>query len=106
MKTSHLAAAAALALTSLLTTGCTTPSMERNHWEFDSVGPRVTHQFLGYQASEDGRYWERLRYDASGVGLTLRRHFLNDDPTNPMQPRSGKRTERPQPPNVTFTTHG
>ena len=96
-------AAGAAALSVLA--GCTSAAMESNHWHVDSVGPRISYHFFGYQPSEDGRYWDRLRYDGSSAWLTIRRHFLNDDPTNPLLPEAPHHAKRPDPPDVQFTTH-
>ena len=43
--------AAALALFA----SCTTATKENNHWLVESVGPRITFHFLGYEPAEDGQ---------------------------------------------------
>lgn len=85
-----------------LTSACTTPAYENNHWHFNSVGPRMTHQFFGYRQSRDGSYLNRVGQDTSDALLTLRRHFVNDNPSNPMLPQPARPPYRPQPPDVEF----
>jgi len=84
------------------TSACTTPAYENNHWHFNSVGPRVTHQFLGYRQSRDGAYLTKLESDLGEASLTLRRHFMNDNPQNPLMPQVARPPYRPQPPKVEF----
>lgn len=86
-----------------LTSACTTPAFENNHWHFNSVGPRMTHQFLGYRQSRDGGYSDRVSQDMSDARLTIRRHFVNDNPSNPMLPQPARPPYRPKPPQVEFT---
>jgi hypothetical protein len=85
-----------------ITSACTTPAYENNHWHFNSVGPRMTHQFLGYRQSRDGSYCDKLSEDGRAASLTLRRHFFNDNPDNPMLPQPARPPYRPQPPAVEF----
>jgi hypothetical protein len=85
-----------------LTSACTTPAYETNHWHFNSVGPRMTYQFFGYRQSRDGDYASFLARDMSAAGTTFRRHLVNDNPTNPLMPRATKPPYRPEPPKVEF----
>ena len=85
-----------------LASACTTPAYETNHWHFNSVGPRMTHTFLGYRQSRDGAYLTHLRSDADAAALTLRRHFMNDNPGNPLLPQVARPPYRPEPPKVEF----
>jgi hypothetical protein len=82
--------------------GCQTPGLEENHWHVASVGPRIAYHFFGYDETMDGGYDNRFHQDMSSIGLTLRRHFLNDDPYNPLVPQPPQKPYRPQPPNVEF----
>lgn len=73
-----------------LASGCRSASTEeRNHWNSDSVGPRVAYHLLGYPGTQTGEY-ENYRdfqwQEKQDINLTLRRHFLNRNPENPSQP--------------------
>lgn len=98
MKLSLVAACAAACLLA----GCYTTGMESNHWHSNSVGPRIAYHFFGYDRTMDGDYSNRFGDDMSSIGLTLRRHFLNDDPENPLISQPPKKPYRPQPPTVEF----
>ncbi|MEM8713518.1 MAG: hypothetical protein AAGG01_21450, partial [Planctomycetota bacterium] len=56
-----------------------------DHWNFDSVSPRVTRALTGFDASKELSYkdfaWNRKKAN----GLTFRRYFLNHNPLNPSQ---------------------
>ncbi|MEZ6016644.1 MAG: hypothetical protein R3F49_16115 [Planctomycetota bacterium] len=78
----------ALAGAALLTlgTGCQSAARDiDDHWNFASVPPRMARAVLGYDAASDGSYrdfqWQRKK----DINMTLRRHFLNDNPENPFQ---------------------
>ena len=74
--------AAALAFT----TACQVPDGPRaNHWNIESLGPRVTYNFLGYRADRDGTYREFQWQQKQDINLTIRRHLFNDNPDNPFQ---------------------
>ena len=92
----------AAALAASVFAGCQTPGMENNHWHVSSVGPRVAYHFFGYDQTMDGDYSNRLHADMSSIGLTVRRHLLNDDPYNPLVPHPPIKPFRPQPPSVEF----
>lgn len=79
MKRSLLASALAL-----LAVACQGSGQEINdHWNADSVSPRVARFFLGYDGERHSDYrdfaWERKQ----NINLTLRRHFLHHNPHNP-----------------------
>lgn len=90
-----------LALVAALSS-CTTPAYENNHWHFNSVGPRITHQFVGYRQSRDGEFLNMVSRDGQSAFVTLRRHFMNDNPNNPLLPQPARPPYRPQPPQVEF----
>lgn len=85
--------AAALALAAA-TSGCnatpllqTDPQVQGSHWNIDSLDTRVVKQFTGYKGAVDGKYWsEYRRKQIAARRLTLRRHFLNNNPYNPFEP--------------------
>ena len=66
--------------------GCRTngnPGMD--HWNIASVKPRAAKHFLGYRADLDGSYRDFHVRQQQDINLTLRRHFLNNNPANPFQ---------------------
>jgi hypothetical protein len=78
--------------------GCKTATFEQsNHWHPDSVGPRVAHHFLGYDADRDGAWRDFDWRQKQSINLTLRRHLLNDNPYNPME-EDDPTLNRPRPP--------
>jgi len=80
MKKLSLACAAAVTLA----TGCTTsPSRADDHWNSESIAPRVTRVFLGYEPDEDGSYRDYQWKNKQHINLTAKRHFLNWNPDNP-----------------------
>lgn len=86
MKLMHLLGAASLALA----VGCASEqSGISDHWSASSIGPRVGRSFLGYDHHTDGAsyldfQWRRKQESS----LTVRRHFLNQNPHNPFQTES------------------
>ena len=66
---------------------CTSPSPWGGHWNADSLGPRLSKSFLGYR---DDLAWASYRefqwQEKRDINMTLRRHFLNNNPDNPFQP--------------------
>ena len=69
-----------------LFTGCrtnTNPAMD--HWNIASVKPRAAKHLLGYRADLDGSYRDFHVRQRQDINLTLRRHFLNNNPENPFQ---------------------
>lgn len=90
MNTPHLrpllAGASALLGVALLVGGCRTnvnPAMD--HWNVASLGPRLQKNFLGYRADLDGNYRDFVVNQKQDVNMTLRRHFLNNNPANPFE---------------------
>jgi hypothetical protein len=77
------------ALAALSLGACRTPTLQQsNHWRIDSIGPRVSYHFFGYVGERDGPVGGYEKRELKSIGLTLRRHLLNDNPSNPLQ-RSG-----------------
>lgn len=86
MKTSSLLAGASALL--LLAGGCrTNPNPAYDHWNIASVRPRALKQFLGYRTDLDGDYRDFHVRQTQDINLTLRRHFLNNNPANPFEAR-------------------
>jgi hypothetical protein len=92
----------AVAAATCLFAGCQTPGLEDNHWHVSSVGPDIAYYFFGYNETMDGSYGNRFGMDMSSIGLTFRRHVLNDNPYNPLEPEPAHAPYRPEPPNVEF----
>lgn len=79
-----LAAGGAFALA--LTSACTTTdTLYADHWNASSVVPRMTYAFTGYDYATDGPYIEKVWQDRHDINVTLRRHFLNDNPERPFR---------------------
>lgn len=84
MKRSFLACA--LALVSVASVGCQSSGKHMNdHWNTESVGPRVGRFFLGYNAQKDGEYRDFAYARKQDINMTLRRHLMNHNPDNPNQ---------------------
>ena len=56
-----------------------------NHWNIESVGPRVTAYFMGYDAETDGSWKDFQTREKQDINLTFSRHLMNDNPNNPME---------------------
>jgi hypothetical protein len=81
-----------------LSSGCqTAPGQETSHWNIGSVPTRVAYQFFNYREDMDGSYREHQWREKQEVNLTLRRHFLNNNPDNPFQADDPSRVA-PRPP--------
>jgi hypothetical protein len=72
-----------LALGSTLV-GCRSQPTTYPHWSNRSIAPRISRQFLGFDATQDGDYGPYLEHDLEDMGMTLRRHLLGDNPDNPL----------------------
>ncbi len=76
---------AGLVLAALATSGCSTPSSNQsNHWRIESIGPRISYHFFGYDGTKDGSTWEYTKHEYSSVAKTLKRRLLNINPDNPL----------------------
>ncbi len=74
----------ATALILLVGSGCQAPAKDVNdHWTTKSVMPSISRYVLGYDAGRDGDIGDWFWDDRRANGLTLRRHFLNENPYNP-----------------------
>jgi hypothetical protein len=72
-------------LATLACSGCSTPTANQsNHWRIESIGPRITYTFFGYDGTKDGSAWHYGLREASSIGKTLRRRLLNSNPDNPL----------------------
>lgn len=96
--TARLAAAAA----GLALAACsTTPETYDNHWNVGSLGPRLTYHGLGYNPVLADTYRDHQWQDKQDINLTLRRHFLNNNPDSPFQADDPSRVA-PRPPHSLF----
>ena len=78
--------AATLGPLSLLGTGCqSAPGMEQNHWNIESLTPRLGYYFFGYREDLDGTFRDHQWRQKKDINLTIRRHLLNNNPTNPFE---------------------
>jgi hypothetical protein len=67
--------------------GCHSTSKEHyNHWNNRSISQRMSYHFLGYNPVEDGSYRDFDAEQKKAINLTMRRHLLNSNPYNPLQP--------------------
>ena len=58
---------------------------QREHWTAYYMGPSMSRHFLTYNAETDGKYPDFLWRQTNNIGLTLRRHFFNNNPDNPFE---------------------
>ena len=56
-----------------------------SHWNIQSLENRVAYHALGYQPELDSTYGEFRVEENRAIYTTLRRHFLNQNPSNPFQ---------------------
>ena len=61
------------------------PSRAWDHWNADSVPPRVERFLLGYDSDKDGSYATKLKADTKHVGTILQRAIFHTNPDNPFQ---------------------
>lgn len=72
-------------LATLACSGCSTPTANQsNHWRIESIGPRITYTFFGYDGTKDS-FTLALR-PARGLEhrQALHRRLLNSNPDNPL----------------------
>jgi hypothetical protein len=62
------------------------PSEQGEHWGVESVPQRIVKHFTGYRSDMDGEFIDFQYRKKKDINLTLRRHFLNNDPGNPVEP--------------------
>jgi hypothetical protein len=77
---------AAVLLLGLASTGCqASAGQQSNHWNIESIGPRLAYHGLGYRSDLSESYRDHQWQNKQDINLTLRRHFLNHNPNNPFQ---------------------
>ncbi len=64
-----------------------------NHWNVDSVGPRIFRHLTGYRPDLHGDFPSYQYGKKKDINLTLRRHFLNNNPRNPLQAEDPSQVE-------------
>ena len=68
-----------------LASSCVTPTANQsNHWRIESIGPRITYHFMGYDGTRDGTALDFGKSETRSVGKTLQRRLLNWNPDNPL----------------------
>lgn len=74
-------------LTVLFVSGCNASSQTNtnDHWNMRGIGPSVTRAAFGYDAEKDGKYIDYQYQNKKSIALTLKRHFLNQNPENPFE---------------------
>lgn len=56
-----------------------------DHWTMRGLAPRFQRSVLGYDAEKNGRYVDYQYANKKSIYLTMKRHFLNENPENPFQ---------------------
>jgi hypothetical protein len=84
MKTPALLLAASGAL--LFSSCVASPSQANDHWDSDSIAPRISRVMLGYDPDQYENYREYQWENKLHIAKTLQRHLLNHNPDNPFQP--------------------
>lgn len=92
---------ALLLATSGCKSGAVTPTTP-DHWNVDGVPTRIFRHLTGYRADLHGSFPDYQYEKKKDINLTLRRHFLNNNPHNPLQPDDpsfyrGRRAHSPLP---------
>ena len=64
-----------------------------SHWNIDSVPNRMATHFTGYRGPIDGNYRDFQWRKKKSIDRTLRRHFLSNNPENPLQVAEPSRNE-------------
>lgn len=73
------------------------PQAYDNHWNIGSLGPRLAYHGLSYNPVLADSYRDHQWQEKQDINLTLRRHFLNNNPENPFQPEDTSLND-PRPP--------
>jgi hypothetical protein len=69
------------------TTGCVSRNANvANHWSFESVETSVRQHIFGHSSSDSNALRDAYMADAENVLETISRHFMNDNPDNPLLP--------------------
>ena len=88
----------ALLIAGSLGLGCRSAAGDpSSHWNVDSLPNRASKHFLGWKGPVDGSYVSYQAQKKRDVNLTLRRHFLHNNPDNPFQVQDSSRYEIPPP---------
>jgi hypothetical protein len=66
-----------------------------SHWNPGSLGPRTKYYAFGYRQDKDGTAEEFAAKQARDLAWTWRRHFNNDNPTNPWQQMAAESNDWP-----------
>lgn len=83
-----------LALSAGLLASCASnPGRHDNHWNIGGLGPRLAYHGLSYRPDLSVTYRDHQWQQKQDINLTLRRHFLNNNPENPFQPEDTSLSE-------------
>lgn len=91
-------------VSALALSSCSSSAQGNNHWHIDSVGPRVEQALLGHQNADGYELVYNVRQDMGDIGVTLKRHLMHDNPSNPLLPQSSKPAPKPELPDRDFST--
>ncbi|TAJ07734.1 MAG: hypothetical protein EPO68_16020 [Planctomycetota bacterium] len=86
-----------VASAALVATGCqSSPSPDYySHWNPGSLGPRTKYHLFGYRQDKDGSGEEFAAKQTRDFAWTWRRHFNNDNPTNPWMQMAAESNDWP-----------
>ncbi len=71
-----------------LTTSCVSRNPNvANHWSFESVETSFRQHIFGHASSDYNALRDAYMSDAENVLTTLGRHFMHENPDNPLIPR-------------------
>ena len=62
------------------------PSKAHEHWNNESIAPRIARVMLGYDPDLHESYRDYQWENKLHIAKTLQRHFINWNPDNPFQP--------------------
>ena len=83
MISQRLTLLSSLTLAALALGGCyTTPA---SHWDPESAPESASYHFFGANDSTPNTIVETTKQGSRSITLTMRRHFFNDNPNNPLQ---------------------
>lgn len=87
----------AVASAALVAAGCqSSPSPDYySHWTPGSLGPRTKYHMFGYRQDKDGSLEEFAAKQTRDFAWTWRRHFNNDNPTNPWMQMAAESNDWP-----------
>ena len=91
-------------VSALCLSSCSSSPQANNHWHIDSVGPRIEKAFMGHQNADEFELARNVHADLGDIGVSLKRHLMHDNPSNPLLPQSSRPSPKPQLPDREFST--